>query len=345
MVAILFFLSRRTASSLSDPIIHLAHTMDHYRSDMKPMVFPGRTPVLDKDAEDASGLTSDTTNTVAVNAPDRSSVSFSNIQPADPKDFSFEGQPDEIIQIYRSYQQMVNRMDTLIRENFVKNLEKKDAELALLQSQINPHFLYNTLDSINWLGIANDEDEISEMVTALSDMFRLSLTKSHSSYIRVAQEMEYVRSYLVLQQFRYEDCLSVSITIPDTVAELYIPRFTLQPLVENAIKHGMISPDDPFAIDLEIFIREHTLHIRIGNDGTRISLEQMKKLLDFDASRQELLDFDQKSYGVQNIQRRIQILCGISYGLSYEIRNNRTWCDLTLPVLEHDPSEKTEDLQ
>ena len=135
------------------------------------------------------------------------------------------------------------------------------------------------------------------------------------------------------------------ITIPDTVAELYIPRFTLQPLVENAIKHGMISPDDPFAIDLEIFIREHTLHIRIGNDGTRISLEQMKKLLDFDASRQELLDFDQKSYGVQNIQRRIQILCGISYGLSYEIRNNRTWCDLTLPVLEHDPSEKTEDLQ
>ena len=194
------------------------------------------------------------------------------------------------------------RMDTLIRENFVKNLEKKDAELALLQSQINPHFLYNTLDSINWLAIANDEDEISEMVTALSDMFRLSLTKSHSSYIRVAQEMEYVRSYLVLQQFRYEDCLSVSITIPDTVAELYIPRFTLQPLVENAIKHGMISPDDPFAIDLEIFIREHTLHIRIGNDGTRISLEQMKKLLDFDASRQELLDFDQKSYGVQNIQ-------------------------------------------
>ena len=71
----------------------------------------------------------------------------------------------------------------------------------------------------------------------------------------------------------------------------------------------------------------------------------MKKLLDFDASRQELLDFDQKSYGVQNIQRRIQILCGISYGLSYEIRNNRTWCNLTLPLLEHDPSEKTEDLQ
>ena len=241
--------------------------------------------------------------------------------------------------VQKSYEQIEELMDEIIQQQN----ERRKSELDALQSQINPHFLYNTLDSINWLAIANDEDEISEMVTALSDMFRLSLTKSHSSYIRVAQEMEYVRSYLVLQQFRYEDCLSVSITIPDTVAELYIPRFTLQPLVENAIKHGMISPDDPFAIDLEIFIREHTLHIRIGNDGTRISLEQMKKLLDFDASRQELLDFDQKSYGVQNIQRRIQILCGISYGLSYEIRNNRTWCDLTLPVLEHDPSEKAEE--
>ena len=156
--------------------------------------------------------------------------------------------------------------------------------------------------------------------------------------------MEYVRSYLVLQQFRYEDCLSVSITIPDTVAELYIPRFTLQPLVENAIKHGMISPDDPFAIDLEIFIREHTLHIRIGNDGTRISLEQMKKLLDFDASRQELLDLTRKATVCKYTAPHTNPLWN-SYGLSYEIRNNRTWCDLTLPVLEHDPSEKTEDLQ
>ncbi|MCI6536300.1 sensor histidine kinase [uncultured Eubacterium sp.] len=342
LTAILFFLALRTASSLSDPIIRLAHTMDHYRSDMKPMVFPGRTPVLNTDPAGSPRFAPDTTNTAATSASDVSSVSASHAQPAALEDLSFEGQPDEIVQIYRSYQQMVNRMDTLIRENFVKNLEKKDAELALLQSQINPHFLYNTLDSINWLAIANDQDEISEMVTALSDMFRLSLTKSHSSYIQVAQEMEYVRSYLVLQQFRYQDCLNVSITIPDTVAELYIPRFTLQPLVENAIKHGMISPDDPFSIDLEIFIRDDALHIWIGNDGTHICLERMKELLDFDASRQELLDFDQKSYGVQNIQRRIQILCGISYGLSYEIQDDRTWCDLKLPVLEHDPSEKND---
>ena len=312
MIVILFFLAARTTTALSSPIIYLAHNMDNYRSNTTPEPFSMHTPRKPHPAE----------------------------EPLDMK-----GQPAEIIQIYDSYQQMVARINTLIRENYVKNLEKKDAELALLQSQINPHFLYNTLDSINWMAISNDQDEISEMVTALSDMFRLSLTKSKSSFILLSQELDYVRSYLLLQQFRYQDCLDIAIDCPDAFGSFLVPRFTLQPLVENAIKHGMISPDDPFAIDLEIFIREDTLHIRIGNDGTRISLEQMKKLLDFDASRQELLDFDQKSYGVQNIQRRIQILCGISYGLSYEIRNNRTWCDLTLPVLEHDPSEKTEDLQ
>ncbi len=380
MIAILFFLSLRTASTLSAPIIQLAHTMDAYRNDMKPVPFPGRKKAVSRTnsnknvTHSASGIDSSKNVTHSASGIDSSesktcpafgidsvasavtvgSGTNKNQLAASIHDqlntenqpdeivhnqLNAENQPDEIIQIYQSYQHMIDRMDTLIRENFIKNLEKKDAELALLQSQINPHFLYNTLDSINWMAIANDEDEISEMVTALSDMFRLSLTKSHSSFVQVTQEMEYVRSYLLLQQFRYQDCLQVSVVVPDTVAELYIPRFTLQPLVENAIKHGIVSPDEPFSIQLEFSIDDPYLHIRIGNDGTRISLDLMKKLLDFDVSSQELLDFDQNSYGVQNIHRRVQILCGTSYGLSYEIRDGRTWCDLKLPVITRDPVE------
>lgn len=247
-----------------------------------------------------------------------------------PKD-DYQNQPEEIARIYQSYTQMVTRMDTLIRDNFIKNLEKKDAELALLQSQINPHFLYNTLDSINWMAIANDEDEISEMVTALSDMFRLSLTKSHSSYIALGTEMEYVQSYLTLQQFRYQDCLNASVSIKPEQEILLVPRFTLQPLVENAIKHGMISPDDPFSIDISVRAEQDTLLIIIGNDGHNIQLEQMQKLLDFNIEKQEILDFDQNSYGVQNIHRRICILCGPGYGLSYEVRDGRTYCTVRLP--------------
>ena len=89
---------------------------------------------------------------------------------------------DEIGQMYRSYEQLEDRLNTLIQENYVKNIEKKDAELALLQSQINPHFLYNTLDSINWIALTNGQDEISEMITALSDTFRLSLMKNNSPF-------------------------------------------------------------------------------------------------------------------------------------------------------------------
>lgn len=244
----------------------------------------------------------------------------------------YQGQPDEISRIYQSYRQMADRIDRLIRDNFLKNLEKKDAELALLQSQINPHFLYNTLDSINWMAIANDEDEISEMVTALSDMFRLSLTRSRSSYILLSAEIDYVRSYLTLEQFRYQDCLRVSVDMDPLLGELLIPRFTLQPLAENAIKHGLVSPDEPFRVDIRVFLTDEALHILIGNDGSRIDLDKMRPLLDFDVEKQEILDFDLNSYGVQNIHRRIRILCGAPYGLSYFVENGRTYCDVLLPV-------------
>ena len=110
--------------------------------------------------------------------------------------------------MYRSYEQLEDRLNTLIQENYVKNIEKKDAELALLQSQINPHFLYNTLDSINWIALTNGQDEISEMITALSDTFRLSLMKNNSPFTELNQEIRYIQSYLVLQKFRYEDRLT-----------------------------------------------------------------------------------------------------------------------------------------
>ena len=172
MIVILFFLAARTSTSLSSPIIYLAHNMDNYRRNTTPEPFSIHTPRKPQPKEEQLDM---------------------------------KGLPAEIIQIYDSYHQMVARINTLIREIYVKNLEKKDAELALLQSQINPHFLYNTLDSINWMAISNDQDEISEMVTALSDMFRLSLTKSKSSFITLSQELDYVRSYLLLQQFHFPE--------------------------------------------------------------------------------------------------------------------------------------------
>ena len=115
--------------------------------------------------------------------------------------------------------------------------------------------------------------------------------------------------------------------------------------MENAIKHGITSPDEPFSINLQVLIQKYELHILIGNDGARISLEHMEQLLDFDASQHELLDFDENSYGVQNIHRRIQLICGLQYGLSYFIRGGRTYCDIRLPIQKKEKAapQETED--
>lgn len=152
--------------------------------------------------------------------------------------------------------------------------------LPCCQSQINPHFLYNTLDSINWMAISNDQDEISEMVTALSDMFRLSLTKSKSSFILLSQELDYVRSYLLLQQFRYQDCLDIAIDCPDAFGSFLIPALYTA-AAGGKPQTRVISPDVPFSINLQVLIQKYELHILIGNDGSRISLEHMKSIAGF----------------------------------------------------------------
>ncbi|MEI3340658.1 MAG: histidine kinase [Eubacterium sp.] len=187
-------------------------------------------------------------------------------------------------------------MNRLIKEIYVKNLEKKDAELALLQSQINPHFLYNTLDSINWMALANDQDEISEMITALSDTFRLSLMKNNSSFVEIDQEIQYIRSYLILQKFRYGERLQYSFDLPEPMPRLYIPRFILQPVVENSLKHGIDSMEQGGSIVIQLEIGDD-LTLTIRNDGTSIDLKKMKQLLFFDPRETDLLAFQKGGYG------------------------------------------------
>jgi two-component system sensor histidine kinase YesM len=247
----------------------------------------------------------------------------------------YEKRTDEIGQMYRSYKQMMERIETLTQEIYIKNLEKKDAELALLQSQINPHFLYNTLDSINWLALANDQDEISEMITALSDTFRLSLMKSNSSFVEIEHEIQYIKSYLILQEFRYGKRLKYAFALPDPLPKLLIPRFILQPVVENALKHGIDSLEKGGHICIKLTCSTQLI-ITVINDGTAINLEQMNALLRFDPKGPDILSFQKGGYGVQNIHRRIKIICGDEYGLSYETTDTQTICKITLPRKEQE---------
>ncbi len=243
----------------------------------------------------------------------------------------YQNRSDEIGQMYRSYEQLEDRMNRLIQEIYVKNLEKKDAELALLQTQINPHFLYNTLDSINWIALANGQDEISDMITALSDTFRLSLMKNNSSFIEMDQEVRYIQSYLVLQKFRYADRLEYDFVLPEDTSSLYIPRFILQPVVENSLKHGIDKLPDGGRLSIRISVGGQIV-IEIINDGNDIDLEKMRSILVFHPEDSDILNFKKEGYGVQNIHRRIKIICGGPYGLSYSATFRQTICRITLPL-------------
>ena len=243
----------------------------------------------------------------------------------------YKNRTDEIGQMYRSYEQLQDRLNTLIKEIYIRNLEKKDAELALLQSQINPHFLYNTLDSINWLALANDQDEISEMITALSDTFRLSLMKNNSSFVAISDEIQYIKSYLMLQKFRYGDRLNYKFEIPDELPKLYVPRFILQPVIENSLKHGIDQIEGGGLIQIRFEISSQ-LRITVTNDGNQIDLDKMRQLLFFDPKSTDILAFQKGGYGVQNIHRRIKFICGDSFGLSYSKTDTQTICQILLPL-------------
>lgn len=138
----------------------------------------------------------------------------------------------------QGFNQMVERIGNLVEDIRVEQLNLRATELKLLQAQINPHFLYNTLDTIIWLAEAGQKEQVVMMVSTLSDFFRTTLSKGRD-YITVKEEATHIRSYLTIQQFRYRDILESRDGIPEELEEIQILKLTLQPLVENALYHGI----------------------------------------------------------------------------------------------------------
>lgn len=155
----------------------------------------------------------------------------------------------EVEHLQRTFKMMIQRIRELINQNYAKQLVIRESELKALQAQINPHFLYNTLDSINWLAKVNRQSQISQMVEALGFLLRSSLSDG-TSLITLKSELGIVRSYVTIQRIRFEERLDFQLEVPDEYLDALIPKMTLQPLLENAI-HYALEP------------RVETCHIRI----------------------------------------------------------------------------------
>ncbi len=194
----------------------------------------------------------------------------------------------------------------------------RKAEFELLQAQINPHFLYNTLDAIVWSAEAGNEKQVIHMVGSLSDFFRTSLNRG-KEIVTIREDLQHVRSYLEIQQVRYRDILDYEIDVPEELYEYRIPKITLQPLVENALYHGIKNRRGGGKITLRGFEEEETFCIVVNDNGAGMPAERLAQVR---RGLSEGAPSEGELYGLYNVNERIRLNFGDAYGIeissSYE---------------------------
>ena len=219
-------------------------------------------------------------------------------------DFSVTLDPenrDEIGRLIESFNFMVSRIEELIEEKYRLGIEVKQLELRALQAQINPHFLYNTLDLINWKSMKYGAEEIRQLVYALSKFYKLSLSGGNDT-VTLADELDHVRNYVRIQNMRYENAISLRIDIPGHFLEVRVPKLILQPLVENSILHGIMQKETgKGVISITADTEGDDLLIRTEDDGVGMSEDTVRKILNG-----EIATKDHHGYGVRNICERIR---------------------------------------
>lgn len=247
-----------------------------------------------------------------------------SVLPGSPYDYTTR--KDEIGTLHNQFDIMAKKIQTLINENYKNELLRKDMLLKNLENQINPHFLYNTLESINWRAKASGETQISQMVEALGSLLRTSLSP-HPDVSTLASEMKIVRNYITIQKIRYEDRLFYEEDLIEAVMEYEVPMLTLQPLIENSVRYGLEANIGTCCIQIKAFIEKGTLIVQIINDGSQFEENTMEKLID-----QQIIPHG-FGIGILNIQRRIQMIYGNDYGINLKnIDEDHALSEITLPA-------------
>jgi two-component system sensor histidine kinase YesM len=224
---------------------------------------------------------------------------------------------DEITELGMSFNIMIGKIKELLDAKIKEQENLKKAELRALQAQINPHFLYNTLDTIIWMAESKKTDRVVEMVTALSNFFRISLSKG-MDWITIGEEVERINSYLTIQKMRYHDILDFNIEVDESISENTILKLMLQPLVENALYHGIKNKRQGGTITIRIRrkgVDEVLIEVEDNGIGfTPEKLVQLRAELEDDAGDMKL----ESGFGIGNVNKRIRLYYGKPYGLSVQ---------------------------
>ena len=242
---------------------------------------------------------------------------------------------DEIGDLIDTYNYMTRKMDQLMTEQAKAAEELRIAEFHTLQAQINPHFLYNTMDMINWLAQQGRTDEVSLAVQKLSRFYKLTLSRKQS-ISTIASEAEHVSIYLQIQNMRYHDSISFVADIPDELMEYQIPKLTLQPIIENSVLHGILeTPSKTGTIVLTGWLEDSDIVLLISDDGVGIPPEKLRTLL-LENSYGITSASSGTNIAVYNTHRRLQILYGEKYGLKYSSEFGKgTDVELRIPAIKN----------
>lgn len=239
---------------------------------------------------------------------------------------------DELAVLANNFNTMAQRLDFLYKEVYMSRLKLQQAQLRALQAQINPHFLYNTLDTIYWMSEMGDTKNVSSMVSNMSKMMRLTLSPGNRDMVPLAEELEHLSSYIHIQRIRYGDQFLFEIECPEALKSCYVLRLLLQPLVENALQHGLRDSTSGM-VKVRIYQSADTLVYEVLNDGTPINTAEIKSLLEGDGS-------GLRGFALRNIKERISLKNGEGFHLDCELRDGISVFLITQKLRTDDGTEE-----
>ncbi len=229
---------------------------------------------------------------------------------------SYADRNDELGDLHKHFDQMVIAYNDLVRDNYTKEILARDSMLRMLSQQINPHFLYNVLDSMYWLAERYKAEDIAKMSYSLANLFRTSISGSEL-VVPLSKELEFVHHYVEIQTIRFSDMFSFEYTCPDELLSVNVPRFSIQPLVENAVKHAVEENGEVCHVHLSAAAEGNDVVVSISNTGSQFPDD---------------MDLEKKGrIGLKNINQRLTLLFGDEYALRFSNENGEAVVSFKVP--------------
>ena len=242
---------------------------------------------------------------------------------------------NEIGSLTQSFNVMIRRIEELMEQNRMEQEQKRKSEMKALQSQINPHFLYNTLDSIIWMAEGKKNEEVVLMTSSLAKFLRQSIS-NEDQQVSIGQEIEYARSYLTIQKMRYKNKLEYEIYLEASIKSCQIVKLVLQPIIENAIYHGIKYKEGMGMVTVRGYEKDGCVVLEVADNGVGMDEETLKHIFE-----RHKVNYRSNGVGVYNVQKRLKLYYGNDYGITYESEKGMgTKAVITIPKVQEGSHEK-----